>query len=93
MISKLKGNVKTTQIMVQAAETAALNMARFKKGDRVNASRPGSLAVMQGIVTRVRRNGTYDIHFEDGVHGSNIPKQNVREIEEKVDRTAFGVTR
>lgn len=92
-IAKAKGHVHTVQIMVKAAEIAVMNLERFQQGDRVCATRKGQLAVLPGIITRTRRNGTYDIAFEDGINASSVPRQNVRAMEESLDRTAFGVQR
>jgi hypothetical protein len=67
-------------------------MARFKVGDRVKATRNGIGAPVEGVISRVRRNGSYDIAFEDGINQSNIPKINVRAIEAKQNLVAFGVS-
>ena len=57
----------------------------------MKANRPGQRAQFEGTVTRARRNGTYDVAFDDGAKQSSIPRSQVKVIEKRVVYESFSI--
>jgi hypothetical protein len=57
----------------------------------VKANRQGQRAQFEGVITRARRNGTYDVSFDDGAKQSSIPRSQVKVIEKKEVFESFGM--
>ena len=55
----------------------------LSKGDRVEAKLKGWTKYYKGKVTRVNRDGTYDILFDDGERKSKVDIKLIRSLESK----------
>ena len=55
---------------------------RFYKGELVEARFKGKAKFYKGRVSRVGRNGAYDIEYEDGDRESNVPADLIRKVAE-----------
>jgi hypothetical protein len=77
--------------MFLQAEEAASKAPKLEAGQRVKANRAGQRAQFEGVITRARRNGTYDVSFDDGAKQSSIPRSQVKVVEKKVVFETFGI--
>ena len=55
--------------------------SRIAAGDRIEARSGGGTRWLPGTVERVTSRNTFDIQFDDGDYGSNIPRDDVRPLD------------
>ena len=85
-----KSSVKKSQIKSKTSRKSSPNKksssmdsdeesdSELGKGDTVEAKCPGWTRYYSGTITRVNRDGTYDIKFDDGERKSSVKKTQVK---------------